>query len=90
MPTACIAPNGNDAEDTVNAGTLLAAALLIGFGLVLWVAANWDGISVRARFTIAGGAALASAVAAMFMPKARVPASLLGVLAIGGLLALFG
>ena len=90
MPTVCIAPSGDDAEDTVNAGTLLAAALLIGFGLVLWVAANWDGISVRARFTIAGGAVLASAVAAMFMPKARVPASLLGVLAIGGLLALFG
>ncbi len=73
-----------------NAAALLAAGLMIGFGTILWIAANWDAFGKEGRFALVGSALAASAALAMFQPKLRVAASLSGVLAIGALLALFG
>lgn len=67
----------------------LAAAALLGFGLILWIAAHWDHIGRPGRFTLVGGA-LALAIAASFVQKIRVPALLAAFLASGGLFALIG
>lgn len=69
---------------------LLLAGALVGLGLVMWVAANWDDIGKSGRFGLVGGVLAVSAIAAAAVPGLRIPASLTGILAIGGLLALFG
>ncbi|HRD76568.1 MAG TPA: GDYXXLXY domain-containing protein [Hyphomicrobiaceae bacterium] len=67
----------------------LAASLLIGFGIILWIAANWDDIPKFYRFAIVGGA-LALMVLAAFLARIRVPALVGAFLAAGGLFALIG
>ncbi len=74
---------------TLRAAAAIAAALLIGFGLMLWVAAHWDDIDRVGRFALVGGA-LAVAVVASFVTPIRVPALLASFLAAGGLFALIG
>ena len=71
-------------------GALIGAAALVGFGIIVWIAANWDDFGRFGRFTLVGSAILASSVAAATVPAARVPGSLAGMLGIGGLLALVG
>lgn len=68
----------------------IGAAGLIGFGLILFIAANWNDISRVARFAIAGGAVLIAGFLAMLLGRARVPGALLALAGIGGLLALVG
>ncbi|MGE0699656.1 MAG: GDYXXLXY domain-containing protein [Hyphomicrobiaceae bacterium] len=67
----------------------IAAAALIGFGLIFWIAAHWDGISRHGRLAIVASA-LAVAILVSLVPRVRVPGLLLSVLAAGGLFALIG
>ncbi len=67
----------------------VAAAALIGFGIMMWVAAHWDVISRSGRFAIVGGA-LAVAVLASLVNAIRTPSLIVSFLAAGGLLALIG
>lgn len=66
------------------------AAALGGFGLILWVAANW---AVFGRFGRSGlliGAVVAMGLGAALRPPLRAPLALLAFLATGGLFAYFG
>ncbi len=67
----------------------LAAAAFVGFGLILWIAANWDHISGHGRFGIVASV-VAVAAAAAFVQSLRGPALLVAFLGTGGLLALIG
>ena len=75
-------------------GVALLAAALVGLGLVLWVAANWDALGRVAQFALLQGAVLAGCLGALAIPRSRwaprQAAALLALLAIGGLLAYFG
>lgn len=68
---------------------VLAAALL-GLGLVFWVAAHWDTLGRMGRFALLQGTLVVMALGAAARPAARVPLSLLVLLATGALLAYFG
>lgn len=72
------------------AAARIGAAALVGFGLILWIAANWADLGKWARFAIVGGAVALPGLAAMAFPVLRAPGSLLAFCATGGLLALFG
>lgn len=74
----------------LTAAALVAAAGLVGFGLVLWVAANWDDLGKWGRFGLVAGAIAVSAIASAGWRPARAGGALCGVLGIGGLLALTG
>lgn len=74
---------------TLRAAAVIAAAALIGFGLMLWVAAHWDDIDRVGRFGLVGGA-LAVAVLASFATPIRVAGLLMSFLAAGGFFALIG
>ena len=69
---------------------MVAAGGLIGFGVILWVAANWSAFAKFERFALIGGVTWVAAFAAFTLPRLRIPASLIGILSIGGLLALVG
>ncbi|MDH0865660.1 DUF2157 domain-containing protein [Mitsuaria sp. GD03876] len=70
------------------AGTL--AAGLIGFGLILWVAANWDDFGRALRFGLLEAVLAVALVAAALLAAWRAPLALAGFLTLGGLLAYFG
>ena len=74
----------------LGAAALVGAAGLVGFGIVLWIAANWDDLGKTGRFGMTGAAIALSALLAATVRPARAAASLTGVLGIGGLLALTG
>jgi uncharacterized membrane-anchored protein len=77
-------------QRTITAAAAVLAAALIGFGVVLWIAANWDALSKFGQFALVGAVIVGvSGVAAWSWP-ARVPALLVALLATGALLALFG
>lgn len=71
-------------------GIAVLAAALGGFGLILWVAANWDTLGRFGRFAVLQGAVLAMCAGALWRPAARAPLGLLALLGIGGLFAYFG
>lgn len=66
------------------------AAALVGLGLVLWVAANWDALGRVAQLALVQGLVLASCLGALLVPRARAGAALLAFISIGALLALLG
>lgn len=66
------------------------AAALVGLGLILWIAANWDTLGRVGRFALLQGAVLAAGLGALLRPATRVPLALLAMLGIGGLFAYFG
>lgn len=68
----------------------VAAGALIGFGIVMWVAANWSDMHRMTRFALVGGGLAAGCLGAMVHSSARIPGALVAFLAIGGLFALFG
>ena len=74
----------------ITLGAYLGAAALIGFGLILWIAANWNDLGKIERFMLVGGAFLLSALAAAAHQALRIPGALIAYCAIGGLFALFG
>ena len=71
-------------------GLAVLAAVLVGLGVLFWVAANWDALPRYARFILLQAIILATLVGAWRFPHARVHLSLLGFLACGGLFAYFG
>jgi len=71
-------------------GLAVLAAALGGFGLILWIAANWDALGRFGRFALLQGVVLAMCAGALWRPAARAPLGLLALLGIGGLFAHFG
>ncbi|MBB5205822.1 putative membrane protein [Inhella inkyongensis] len=71
-------------------GLRLLAAGLMGFGLLMWVAANWGAWSRSTHFLILQGAWVLTLLVAWRLPRARLAAGLLALLLQGGVLAYFG
>lgn len=71
-------------------GLAALAAALVGLGLILWVAANWDALGRVGQFALLQGFVLAACLGALTVPGARPALALLALIAIGGLLAYFG
>ena len=71
-------------------GVAILAAVLGGFGVVMWVAANWQSMGRMGHFALLQGLVLATGLGAALSEKARPPLGLLGLLGIGALLAYFG
>lgn len=69
---------------------LIAAGVLVGFGLIIWLAANWALIGKAGRFALVGGIIVVAAAGALASWRLRLPSAILGVLATGGMLALYG
>ncbi len=67
----------------------LCAALLLGAGLIFWVAANWQEQTRQFKYHLLQSAVLAPALFAVWRP-ARLPCLLLATLSLGGLLAFVG
>ncbi|HEX4893334.1 MAG TPA: DUF4401 domain-containing protein, partial [Hyphomicrobiaceae bacterium] len=85
-------PGGETAAtggDLVRAAAPIAAAALLGFGLILRVAANWDDFGRLQRIGIVA-AVLAVALAVSFMRQARSAGLLVAFAATGGLFAVIG
>lgn len=78
------------ARDRLDAGAMIGAGALVGFGLTLWIAANWDAFGKFGRFGLIGAVIALAGLVSIAAPRLRAPASLIGVMAVGGLLALFG
>ena len=74
----------------VHYGLLLVAALLLGSGLIFWIAANWQEQSRLFKLGLIEGALALSVLAACVWPRARIAALLCATLALGGLLAYVG
>lgn len=71
-------------------GVAVLAAALGGFGMLLWIAANWETLGRFGRFALLQGVFVTLCVGAFAKPGARVPLGLLALLTIGGLFAYFG
>ncbi len=71
-------------------GLAVLAALLLGAGLVFWVAAHWQGHSRTFRLHLLEAAVLLPVLGALVWPAARTALVLLATLALGGLLAFVG
>jgi uncharacterized membrane-anchored protein/uncharacterized membrane protein len=68
----------------------LLAALMIGLGVIFWLASNWDGFGRYGRFSVVGGALGIALLGAIFVEKARAGFLLMAFLSVGGLFALIG
>jgi len=71
-------------------GLAVLAAVLVGFGLVMWVAANWDEFGRFGRFALLMGFVGVMGTGAALRPSLRAPLGLLVLLGIGALFAYFG
>ena len=71
-------------------GVAVLAAALGGFGVILWIAANWETLGRFGRFALLQALFVVMCVGALVKPNARVPLGLLALLTIGGLFAYFG
>lgn len=71
-------------------GVAVLAAALGGFGLILWVAANWAVFGRFGRFGLLIAAVAVLGLGAALRPRQRAPLALLAFLATGGLFAYFG
>lgn len=71
-------------------GLAVLAALLLGAGLIFWVAANWQDQTRAFKLHLLEGAVLASAGAALLWSRGCTALLLLATLALGGLLAFVG
>jgi hypothetical protein len=65
-------------------------AALLGLGVILWIAANWDTLGRAGHFALLQGLVLVALAGAAARPAQRAPLALLALLAIGGLFAYFG
>lgn len=68
----------------------LLAAGLFGFGVIFWIAANWDNLGRIGHFVLLQGSLVAMCTAAASLPRARTALGLLAFLSIGALFAYFG
>jgi len=71
-------------------GLAVLAATLGGFGLILWIAANWEDFGRFGRFGLLLGFFVAMGGGAAARPALRAPLGLLALLAIGAVFAYFG
>jgi uncharacterized membrane protein len=71
-------------------GLGIVAALLLGAGLIFWIAANWQDQSRQFKFYLIQAVLLASMAGALAWPRGRNALLLLATLALGGLLAFIG
>lgn len=71
-------------------GFMVVAALLLGAGLIFWIAANWQALSSGARLGLIEVALLGAMTAAYLMPRGRIAALFCAQLILGGLLAFIG
>jgi uncharacterized membrane-anchored protein/uncharacterized membrane protein len=83
-----VAPPG--AMRAIATAAALIAAALVGFGVILLIAANWDSFGKVGQFALVGSLIVGASALAASMAAVRVPALLVAFLANGGLLALFG
>jgi uncharacterized membrane protein len=79
-------PIGLPARQLVQGVALLAAALG-GFGVIVWLAANWDILGRFARFALLEGAIVAMSVGAFLLSSWRTPLGLGALLCTDGLCA---
>ena len=77
-------------ESHVRKGLWVVAALLLGCGLIFWVAANWQEQSRMFRLGLIEGALLVSVLAACLWQRIRLAALFCATLVLGGLLAFVG
>lgn len=68
----------------------LLAAALVGLGLVMWVAANWDDLGRAGRFVLLQGVVVTMGLGACLRPTMRAPLGLLTLLAVGALFGYLG
>ncbi|WP_048437886.1 DUF2157 domain-containing protein [Caenimonas sp. SL110] len=66
------------------------AAALVGLGVILWLAANWDTMGRTTRFALLQGVIAVMCIAAAMRANLRAPLGLLALICIGGLFAYFG
>lgn len=71
-------------------GLGMVAALLLGAGLIFWIAANWQDQSRQFKLYLIQGVLLVSMAGAIVWPRGRNALLLLATLALGGLLAFIG
>ncbi|MEL4179102.1 DUF2157 domain-containing protein [Roseateles sp. PN1] len=71
-------------------GLAVLAAALAAFGLLMWLAANWDDLGRFGRFALLQGLVLLLALAAWLLPRLRAALGLALFLVLGGLFAYFG
>nr|WP_295083000.1 DUF2157 domain-containing protein [uncultured Roseateles sp.] len=71
-------------------GLAVLAAALAAFGLLMWLAANWDDLGRFGRFALLQGLVLLLALAAWRRPSQRAALGLALFLVLGGLFAYFG
>jgi uncharacterized membrane protein len=71
-------------------GLAVLAAALGGFGLVMWIAANWESLGRFGRFALLMSFVGVMGAGAALRPAARTPLALLAMLGIGALFAYFG
>lgn len=69
---------------------LMLASGLFGLAVVLWVAANWQDFGKVGRFALVCAIIVITAAGSIVSVRMRAPATLIGLLSIGGLFALFG
>lgn len=77
-------------QDRLHAGALLGSAGLMGFGLILFIAANWDALSRFQRFWLAASVIAAGGLLALLRTSLIAPGLLLAFAGTGGMLALIG
>lgn len=75
---------------TLNRGLGVVAALLLGCGLIFWIAANWGQQTRGFKLVLIQAAFALSVLAALLLPKARHAALLATSLCLGGWLAFIG
>ncbi|MDH6594264.1 putative membrane protein [Variovorax sp. TBS-050B] len=68
----------------------LLAAGLGGFGIVMWIAANWDDLGRAGKFALLQGWVLLTALAAWRSAALRAPMGLLCLMGTGALFAFYG
>lgn len=71
-------------------GLAALAAVLMGLGLVFWIAANWDALGRFGRFALLQGVVVVMGLGALRRAGLRAPLALLVFLATGALFAYFG
>jgi uncharacterized membrane protein len=71
-------------------GLAVVAAALVGLGVVMWIAANWDTLGRMGRFALLMALVGATGLGAALRPGARSALGLLAFLGIGALFAYFG
>jgi uncharacterized membrane protein len=71
-------------------GLAVVAAALVGLGVVMWIAANWDTLGRMGRFALLMALVGTTGLGAALRPALRAPLGLLCFLGIGALFAYFG